>query len=531
MSQITVNSSEVGNAIQEILLSNDIQPGEEPSYNICKLLYLYHPIAKKMVDAPITMAQCQQRIINIQKGPEEKVRTAFLDEWRKIGADRYIANTRRLSRIYGASAIAIKIKGQADDKPLDFDKLADAEISFSVFDPLNIAGSIVLNLQPNAFDFLKTTGIMVQGNHYHDSRTQIMFNEEPIYLAYTTASFGFVGRSVYQRALFPLKSFLSTMITDDMVALKSGVLVAKMKSPGAIIDQVMQLVWAGKRAIVQQAKTKNVISITTDEDIESLNLQNIDGAYGMCRKNILENIATSADMPAIILKEETFAEGFGEGSEDAKHVAQFVDRERITMDPLYRYFDKIVQYRAWNRNFYETIQNLFPEEYSGVDYETAFREWQNSFVANWPNLLEEPDSEKSKSDKVELDAIVEIMEVMLPVMDPENQGRLLQWAADNINDFEMLFGSPLDLDIDTFLEHAKELVEQQKQLAAEPEGPSPGAPKPPNPKPTLSSKDSEWPVTAKDRVARHRIAAIEANMPNTATIKKLITDGLRRANG
>ena len=79
MSQITVSSSSLGNAIQEILLCGDLQPGEEPSYQVCKLLYLYHPIGKKMVDAPIMMAQCQPRTINIQKGPEEKVRTAFLE--------------------------------------------------------------------------------------------------------------------------------------------------------------------------------------------------------------------------------------------------------------------------------------------------------------------------------------------------------------------------------------------------------------------------------------------------------------------
>ena len=467
--------------------------GEEPSYQVCKLLYLYHPIGKKMVDAPIMMAQCQPRTINIQKGPEEKVRTAFLDEWRNIGADRYIANTRRLSRIYGASAIAAKIKGQSDDKPLDFDKIADAELSFSVFDPLNIAGSIVLNLQPNAFDFLKTTGIVVQGQSYHPSRVQIMFNEDPIYLAYTSASFGFVGRSVYQRALFPLKSFLQSMITDDMVVVKSGVIVAKMKPPGSIIDQVMQSIWAGKRAILQQAKTNNVISIHVDEAIETLNMQNIDGAYGMCRKNILENIATSADMPAIILKEETFAEGFGEGTEDAKHVAQFVDRERITMDPLYRYFDKIVQHRAWNTNFYETIQNLFPEQYGDVKYETAFREWQNSFVAEWPNLLEEPDSEKSKIDDVKLKAIIAFVEVMLPAVDPENKARLIEWAQDNVNDFEMLFGSPLDLDIEAIAAYEPPMPE------AGPQAPKPEAP--------FSSKDSVPSIVADIRKIKRRMSA------------------------
>src|SRR3984893_3588762 len=226
---------------REILLSGDIQPGDEPSYQICKLLYEAHPVAKKMVDAPIMMAQCQRREINIQRGPEELVRKKFLEQWEADGADRYIANTTRLARIYGVSAIAVKVKGEADDKPLNFDKLSDAEISFSVFDPLNIAGSVTLNLQPNAFDFLKSGGIVVQGQPYHESRTKIAMNEEPIYISYTASAFGFVGRSVYQRSLYPLKSFIQSMITDDIIVVKSGVIIAKMKTFGAIVDNIMQM--------------------------------------------------------------------------------------------------------------------------------------------------------------------------------------------------------------------------------------------------------------------------------------------------
>jgi hypothetical protein len=478
MAQLTTTSSQVGNSLREILLSGDIQPGDEPSYQVCKLLYEYHPIGKKMVDAPVAMAQCQKRIINIQKGPEEKVRNAFLDEWRNISADRYIANTARLSRVYGIAAIAAKIKGEDDAKPLDFDKLQDAELSFSVFDPLNIAGSVVLNLNPNAFDFLKTTGIAVQGQAYHSSRTMILMNEDPLYLSYTSAGFGFNGRSVYQRALFALKSFIQSMITDDMITLKAGVLVAKMKPPGGIIDQVMQLAAGLKRSIVQEAQTGNVISVGLEDAIETLNMQNIDGAYGMARKDILENIALSADMPAKILNSESFADALHEGEEDAKLIAQFVDRMRITMDPLYRFFDKIVQYRAWNKDFYETIQNQFPEEYSGVDYKTAFMEWQNSFIATWPNLLEEPDSEKVKVDEVKLKAIIAIDEVWLPALDPENKARLLEWTQDNLNDYEMLFGSPLDLDIEAFAKY-------------EPPLPEAGGPQEPKPQAPFSSKDSD----------------------------------------
>jgi hypothetical protein len=38
---------------------------------------------------------------------------------------------------------------QFDQTPLDFEKLSDADIAFSVFDPLNFAGSVVLNQQPD----------------------------------------------------------------------------------------------------------------------------------------------------------------------------------------------------------------------------------------------------------------------------------------------------------------------------------------------------------------------------------------------
>src|ERR1019366_3584596 len=273
MASITVSSSSIPSALKEVLLCDEIDPGSDPSYTICKILYEYHPIGKKMVDAPIAMAQCQERIINIQKGPEDKVRKAFLDEWRELNADDYIANHVRLSRIYGIASIAIKVDGEADDGPLDFKKLYGKNIAFSVFDPLNTSGSLVLNLDPNAFDFLKTKGISVQGRKYDITRTCILMNEEPLYLSFTTASFGFVGRSVYQRSLYPLKSYIQSMITDDMITRKAGVLIAKMKTFGTVVDQMMQRFAGQKRQLLKEAQTDNVLSIEIDESIETLNLQ------------------------------------------------------------------------------------------------------------------------------------------------------------------------------------------------------------------------------------------------------------------
>jgi hypothetical protein len=177
-------------------------------------------------------------------------------------------------------------------------------------------------------------------------------------------------------------------------------------------------------------------------------MQNIDGAYGLARTNILENIATAADMPAIIIKQETFAEGFGEGTEDARHVSAFVDDMRRQMKPLYDFMDPIVQRRAWNEEFYETIQSEFPE-YKDTTYEAAFYQWQNSFSAVWPSYLKEPDSEQVKTDDVKLKAIIATWEVLIPRLDPENVAIAAGWLQDNINENKRMFTTPLILNLES----------------------------------------------------------------------------------
>ena len=351
MGHVVIEGSGLGNALSEMLTSPDIVPGDQPSYELCKTLWLYHPLGKKMVEGPAAMAQSQEREISIARSPEERVRDQFVLQWESDRCDDIIYQTASVARAYGLGSLALVIQGVRADEALEPDKLAEQQISFSVFDPLNTAGSLVLNQNPNSIDFMKFTAIAVSGQVYHRTKTVTLMNERPVYIAYTSSAFGFVGRSVFQRALFPLKSFIQTMITDDLVTKKAGVFIAMLKSAGAIIDRVMQASAALKRLFVQQATNGNVISIGADEKIETLNMQNIDGAFGNSRKNILENIATSADMPAIILKQETFAEGFGEGTEDSKLVAGFVSRYRREIKPLYDFMDRITMYRAWNKEF------------------------------------------------------------------------------------------------------------------------------------------------------------------------------------
>ena len=452
----------LGSNLTQLLEADDIEPGDDASYETCKIIYLYHPVGGKIAEEPIRKAQFKGREIAVPDAPEDVVKKAFEDEWRRIGADRIIFNVGRIARIYGVGSLACLTQGVPFDRPLDFKVLGNAPIAFNVYDPLNTAGSLVLAQNPDRMDFLKAGSISVSGKEFHRSRAVTLMNEEPIYLGYTTSAFGYVGRSAYQRALYPLKTFVQTMRTDDMISVKAGVLIAKMKQPGSFVDNLMASLAGIKRALLQIAMTGNVLSIQPDEAIESLNLQNIDGAGGFARKNCIENIASAVPMPAKLLLQETIAEGFGEGTEDAKYVADYVDGVRAWLGPAYEFMDRIVQHRAWTEDFYKTVQTRFPESYGGKTYAQAFYEWKNSFTATWPSLITEPESELIKVEDVLLKAAIAVFQVLAPELDPENRAALIEWLSDCFNERKKLFSSPLVLDFEMLKDFA-----QQQQAAEE----------------------------------------------------------------
>lgn len=446
MSTVSITGASLGNALQTLLMTDDLLPGDQIGYQAAKTIYAFHPLGRKMVDTPIAMAQSQPRQISIANAPETRVREAFEAEWKRCNADRYIAQVGSIARIYGVGSIIKGADGIPPDKEIPPEKVGDLKIYFNVLDPLNTAGSLVLNQDPNAPDFLKSTTVSVAGIPYHRSRSVVLMNEAPIFIEYTGSAFGFVGRSVYQRALFPLKSFVNTMITDDMVARKAGLIIAKLKAPGSIVDSMMQRLAGIKREILKEAATNNVMSIDIAESVESLNLQNVDGAGTFARTNIIKNIATAADMPAKLLDNETLVAGFGEGTEDAKNIARYIDGIRVWLNPVYDFFDDVVMRRAWNEDFYTTIQTDFPE-YADVSYNDAFYRWRNGFSASWPSLLKDPEAD-TKAEDVRQKAIISMMQVLLPNMDPDNRTRLIEWAVESSGENKTLFPHPLVLDYD-----------------------------------------------------------------------------------
>lgn len=465
---ITVGSSG-SSALMDLLTADDIEPGSKLSYQTAKAIYAYHPLGKKLAEAPITEAQSQPRTITVADSPDEVVEE-FEAEWKRINANTLIHNVRSLSRVYGIASIAMICEGKATDVSIDMDELWKLPIYFNVLDPLNTSGSLVLNQNPLAPDFNKATFISVNGQRFHPSRCHIVMNEQPIYIEYTTSAFGYVGRSVYQRALDPLKTFILTMIADGVIATKNSLLVAKQKQPGSILDNVMEKFSGIKRSILKWARAGQVLSIDIEESIETLNMQNVKEAGEFARGNCLKNIATSADMPALMVENETLAQGLAEGSQDAKIIARYLGNVRSDMDPSYGWFDNIVQYRAWTPDFFKRMQENYPKRYIGKDYKEVFSEWRRSFKAVWPNLLEEPESERVKTAEVKFRAIVSLLAALLPVLDSTNKVLLIQWACDNINENSEMFEHAITLDdteLESFFQEEFERQLEQQQNAVE----------------------------------------------------------------
>ena len=454
MAEISISNTNLPSQLMQLLQADAIEPGTPAGYELCKIIFEYHPLASKIIEKPIVLALSKPRIITVDMQPKEMLIKAFMEEWNSLDATNVIRDVTFLKRVYGVSAVVFGAEGIPTDKPIDPWTLPDLNIYINKLDPLNLAGSVVTNQNPNAPDFQQPKPyVTAAGQPYHPSRSCVVFNNTPIYLAYQSSGFGYTGRSVFQRALYPLKSFVQSMITDDMVTTKAGLLIIKQKAAGSIVNRAMQIASGIKRSYLQQGTTGNVLTIDVDEDIESIDLNNTDTAMTTARDNIIANIASATDTPALLLKDEAFTNAFAEGTEDSKAIAQYVTGIRNDMRTLFEFFDNIVMYRAWNRQFFAAVQNKYPDIYANMTYEEAFYQWKDAFKPSWENLIEETPSEKVKIEKVKLEGMTEMLRTLLPVINPENRALAIQWAQDNLAEMPDMFKQTMQLDIDEIAEY------------------------------------------------------------------------------
>lgn len=445
-----------GGNLSRLLLAQDIEPGTSIGYQTAKQIYIFHPLGGKMAEGPITLMQSQEREISVKHGPEELLIPAFKKEAAalgRVGMDEIIKHVMTLSRIYGISALAVGNREVSLSEPLQEQDILGDNLFFNILDPLNTAGSLILDQDPASPDFLKPTNVKVRGSMVHPSRTVVLMNEQPIYIQWESSAFGFSGRSVFQRALFPLKTYIEIMRSNQLIAHKAGLLIANMKNPTSAPNRFTQGIFNIKREKLKVGASGDVLSIGETEKITSLDLHNMEPVLRMARENCIKDIAASDNMPAALIEMESLTNGFGEGTEDAKNIARYIARKRIEANPIYDYLDQIVMKRAWNEDFYVSVQKAYPDEYGHVPYNTAFHAWKNSFETEWPNLLIEPDSKKAEAERDRFATILATWGSLAPVMDPENKSALAQWVVDQVNDSESLFTSNLNFDPDKMADY------------------------------------------------------------------------------
>jgi hypothetical protein len=185
---IGLGDSNAGSALLSLLTAEDLVPGAPVSYQTAKTIYLYHPLGAKMAETPIRLAQSQRRKLSVTE-PEPRLLARFNEVWDSLGgidsasmpisADDLIANVKIQSRIYGIATIFVGERGKSLDGPLDLDKLADADLFFNVADPLNTAGSLVLDQDPTSPNFQRPVKVTVGGKAIHPSRCIVVMNERP----------------------------------------------------------------------------------------------------------------------------------------------------------------------------------------------------------------------------------------------------------------------------------------------------------------------------------------------------------------
>ncbi|KWB16516.1 hypothetical protein WL32_28305 [Burkholderia cepacia] len=409
------------------LVEEVIEPDSGLSYQLAKQIYLQHPMGQRIVDGVINLAFSQERTIT---GIPDDAKRAFTDAWAAHRADTAIKNVARHARIFGVGTLV---------------DLGDG--SFKIYDPLLTAGSLVGNLDPLAKDFLNPSDPVVQGTEFNGTNSIVVRNAASMYLAYSQSAMSYAGRSVYFNMLGLLASFLVSCDVDTLVLRKAGVLVAKTKSQGSAMNRLSQWWQKRKASMVRRAMNGNVLAIEVEESIETLNLQNTSDAMTTARNNVISNIATALDAPAVILKNDVLTNGFGEGSEDSKIIAQYVERYRGELEHLFDWMTPRIQALAWTAEWYASFQLANPA-YASISYASAIGYWKNQMKSKWPNFLVEPDSEKVKREESAFNAYMQIYEkLQAGIRNAETRRQLAQAIIELTDSDEMKTLLPLPIDL------------------------------------------------------------------------------------
>ncbi len=111
------------------------------------------------------------------------------------------------------------------------------------------------------------------------------------------------------------------------------------------------------------------------------------------------------------------------------------------------YFERLVQYIAWNEEFYQSLKNDYPDIITD-DYKTTFYQWRREFTATWQELVEESPDKRRESDSKVIQQAIALFSAVSPQVDPENRAVVTEWLASLVNATQTYGEAPLIIDVD-----------------------------------------------------------------------------------
>lgn len=428
------------NKMDSLLGSHNATDMAYLNYDLCKLVYVFHPLGKRIVDLPIDLSSGQERVISVKHpSKSEELIAEFNRVWKNYNFKNIIKRLAKTSRIYGIGALFLKVEGYDDTEPLPSD-LNWTDITFTpfVYDALNISGSATNNQDLTKVNFLKVEDVFRSGEKLARDRSYVLNNGDPIYNQFSSSSLGFAGRSIYQNCITELRTWLDIAMADAMVARKCGLIIAK-ETYGGSATELQRKSLETKRQLLKMGRTNDVLSVGSDVDIKTLDLQNIDRSLDVARNHTIENIANATDIPTIILGQQKFTQGFGEGSEDTKNIGRFIDSVREWEQGVYQFIDNFVMKVAWNFDFLKSLNqqngDIFNKK-GDITYEqylSTFQKLKNSFSYSFPSYLTETESEIAEGDAKRMQIFNDVYDRLLPLLDVDGKAKVTSWYIDGFN--------------------------------------------------------------------------------------------------
>jgi hypothetical protein len=427
------------------------------SYDNCKTILNYHPLAPAITRKPFTDAFARGFEYSF---PDNNIVPEAKERFEKMAekATEWVIDTYRLALGYGLSGLSLVIDGENPAAPIDTGWISsqlENLFSFNSLDPLPIAGSVVTDLDPNSPKFLKSFAFRVRGQSYHFSRCQVVVNpvESKDYLKYRSENYGFNPPSIFVRALPALQQYLRLRIAENFLGSKVASIVINQDVKSSVYDKITEVISKIKRSKVDDLTNGQVITIGLDDKISSLDLANAHQVMAYLHESNMNDLASSTGWQASYLKHAMLSTGFADGSNDAAQIDKMLFGVQGFTKKTFQWIDDILFYCAWTDSFIDSIAQQYPDIYRGYSRNQIRNMWRTGYERIYNPPTAEPAKDKSESQKTQLDIINGVATLLQQV---SGQPALFDFVQNAINTANIL---DAEIEIDS-----SELVQQPQGM-------------------------------------------------------------------